>query len=116
MPPPYDSVPQKEVLLMAGTTRRRFAAIAAMTPLALSAELPAQTQPQPAAPPPPPSKLPGAMTELVKAEFGPFLNEEEMTKIRGDFESWEPAMKRLRDFPLVNADEPDFTFTVRAKR
>jgi hypothetical protein len=99
---------------MADTTRRRFAAMAAITPLALTAELPAQTQPQPATPPP--SKLPGALTELVKAEFAPFLNEEEMTKIRGDFESWEPAMKRLREVPLVNSDEPDFTFTVRAKR
>lgn len=98
---------------MPKATRRQFTAIAAAAlPLAVVVDSNAQPTPEEK----PASRWAAAMTTVVEAEFGAYLSAENVTHIRGDFESLEPSIKRLRDFPLVNSDEPDWTFTVRAKR
>lgn len=108
---------------MAKATRREFARLAATLPLAATA-LAAQTPPAPA-PSPQPAAAPAeqavppladALTGVVRAEFEPHLTQEDLTRIRADFADLAGSYKRLRDFTLVNSDEPDFTFTVKATR
>jgi hypothetical protein len=108
---------------MRKTSRRTFAA----TITAVGATLPFVTpdllgqtaptpSPAPAPPQPEPSPLAGAMTGVVKAEHGQFLSDEEMERIGKDFQESIPGLKRLRDVKLVNADEPDVSFSSLAKR
>ena len=102
------------------TSRRRFAqllaAVAASTPFAphLVAQTPPPVQSAPQPPPPPAEKVPSAFakaqTAIVAAEFGAFLNAEEMGRIEKDFTDGEAGLRRLRAFRLTNADEPDTTF------
>ena len=108
---------------MPKATRREFARLAATLPLAATTPLTAQTpapSPQPAqaapaaAQPVPP--LADALTGVVRAEFEPYLTQDDLTRIRADFSDLAGSYKRLRDFNLVNSDEPDFTFTVKATR
>jgi hypothetical protein len=99
---------------MPKSTRRQFTVLAAAAlPLAAALDSHAQNaKPEEK----PPSKWAEALTAVVRAEFDPYLTAEDVPHIRGDFESLEASIKRLREFPLVNSDEPDLTFTVRAKR
>lgn len=116
---------------MSKTSRRRFAkslaAAGAIAPFAVT-ELLAQTPPPPpppapaaapapAAPPPTePSRFGKALTEMVRANYGEHLSEAELEKIDGDFQRFAPYVERFRQFTLVNADEPDFTFASLVER
>lgn len=92
------------------TTRRKFSALAlgaAALPL-----LPADIAlAQPADTPAAPDALAEALTGVVRAEYGQFLSGDELEKVAQDFKEWVPAIRRLREFPLTNADEPDFAFS-----
>lgn len=113
---------------MPKTSRRRFAkslvAAGAIAPLAVS-DLLAQTPPPPPAPVPPPapaetpaepSRFGKALTEMVRANYGEHLGEADLEKLEGDFQSYAAFVERFRKFELVNADEPDFTFSSLVER
>jgi len=59
---------------------------------------------------------PPAQAELVRAEFGQFLGNDEIERIRKDFADSVPFLQKFRDIKLKNSDEPDFTFSALAKR
>lgn len=115
---------------MSKTSRRRFAkslvAAGAIAPLAVS-DLLAQASPPspPPAPPAPtpqpappaePSRFGKALTEMVRANYGAHLTDAELEKLGEDFQSYAPFVERFRKFALVNADEPDFTFSSLVER
>ena len=112
---------------MSKTSRRRFAkslvAAGAIAPLAVS-DLLAQTPPAPAppAPPPPaappaePSRFGKALTEMVRANYGAHLSDADLKKLDEDFQGYAPFVERFRKVELVNADEPDFTFSSLVER
>lgn len=87
---------------MMRTSRRQFAKT--LTAAIAAAKLGAQEKEQP------PSPFGLALTGLVRAQYGQFLNEEEMTRIGKDFQDYAPFVEGLRKFELENGDEPDFTF------
>ena len=116
---------------MRKTSRRHFArtitAVGATLPLVTSdllAQTPPSSPPKTAAPSATPdssdaekpSPLAIALTGVVQAEYGRFLSGEEMERIGNDFQDAMPAIQRLRDFKLVNSDEPDMTFAALTKR
>lgn len=85
------------------TSRRSFAkALSAATAL-IAVEAHADT--------PPP-----AQAELVRAEFGQFLGNDELERIRKDFADSAPVLQKFREIKLKNSDEPDFAFGALAKR
>lgn len=85
------------------TSRRSFAkALSAATAL-IAVDAHAET--------PPP-----AQAELVRAEFGQFLGNDELERIRKDFADSAPFLQKFREIKLKNSDEPDFTFEALAKR
>jgi hypothetical protein len=89
-------------------SRRAFAksiaAAAAGAPLALAEEKEK------------PSAVAKAMTEVVRAQSGQFLDTAEMEKIAKDMEGYASRLERFRNFELKNSDEPDFTFAALARR
>lgn len=102
---------------MTRTSRREFAKTltAAGAAAIVGSDLTAQTPP--AAPPPaPPSKLAEALTQVVRAQSGQYLSDDELERIGKDFQDLMPAIDRLRQFPLVNSDEPDITFSASTRR
>ena len=113
---------------MPRTTRRHFAATLAAAGAALP--LLAQTPPAPPSPaagpkpetqtPPPeerkPSPLGTALTDVVRAQYGEHLSAEEMETVGASLQSHAAMLERFRQFPLANADEPDFTFVPLAER
>ena len=64
----------------------------------------------------PPSPTAKALSEVVRSEFGQFLADEDMERVRKDFQDSAAGLKRLRDVKLANSDEPDFTFSPLTKR
>lgn len=54
--------------------------------------------------------LADALAEVVRAQHGRHLTSVEIEQIRNDFREFVPYATSLRDFPLENRDEPDFTF------
>lgn len=85
------------------TSRRRFAkALSAATAL-IAVDAHADTPPL-------------AQAELVRAEFGQFLGNDELERIRKDFADSAPFLQKFREIKLKNSDEPDFTFEALAKR
>jgi hypothetical protein len=112
------------------SSRRTFAKAIVVGSAALplvATDVLAQSAAAPAAPPPTGAKVPEtpaakpspiarAMTEVVRAEGGPHLSDEEMTRIAKEFEDYAPFLERLRAFKLTNADEPDTTFQALTER
>jgi hypothetical protein len=90
------------------TSRRQFAkslaAAGAAVPL-VAADLLAQTDPKP---------LSKALTEVVKSQYA--LADDESERVAATLQELATAVDRLRQFPLVNSDEPDFTFSALTKR
>ena len=84
------------------STRRDFAKT--LTAAIAAANLSAQENGKP------PNALAVALTEVVRAQYGRFLSEEEMAQVGKDFQDYAPYIEGLRKFELKNADEPDFTF------
>ena len=96
---------------MSRTTRRKFAQTIAAVTAALPVivhDLPAQAKP--------PSPLAIALTGVVSAQSGRYLDADEMQRIYDNFKEYVPFVERLRAFELVNADEPDFTFQSLVER
>jgi hypothetical protein len=63
--------------------------------------------PAPAPPEPPPAA--DALIELIAKTYRP-LSAEEEEAVRTTLGIMHQAAKALHEFPLTNADEPDFTF------
>ena len=80
---------------MSRTTRRDFAKVLAAFPLTLT------TQEAPK-----PSPLAVALTGLVRAEFGRFLDDDEIQRVAKDFEDYAPYLENFRKFALKNSDAP----------
>ena len=59
---------------------------------------------------------PNPYAEMVRTEFGAHLTADDVEKIRKDFADSAPFLQKFRDVKLKNSDEPDFTFSVLAKR
>lgn len=97
---------------MSKTTRRSFAAAIAALPLVRTDLLAQASQPSETKP----SPLSEAFAEIVRAEYGRFVSDDEMERIGKEFQDYIPPLQRLRDVKLVNSDEPDFTFAPLAKR
>lgn len=97
------------------TTRRAFAGLAASAvafPLVAPLAEAQTTAPPAAAPAPTPVEpLAQAMTAVVRAEYGAFLSEAELATIEKDMAGSARGIRRLREFPLTNADEPDCSFS-----
>jgi hypothetical protein len=85
---------------------KNIAAAAVGAPLALAAEEKEK----------PPSALGKAMTAVVRAQSGQFLDAAEMERIGKDFEEYAGFLERFRAFKLTNSDEPDVTFSALARR
>jgi hypothetical protein len=117
---------------MTRTSRRQFtkslAAAGAVAPLAAT-NLFGQTAPAPPptgrdvpaqAPPAPEEKTPSALgkalSEVVRAQHGQFLTAEDLATIDSGFQDLAPYVERFREYPLVNGDEPDFSFIALARR
>jgi hypothetical protein len=102
------------------STRRDFARLCALsaalpiaacrTPLPLPQP---EAAPEPASPPiaVPASSLAAALTSVVRAQYGEFLDRGEMERIEENVGRMSGLYERLRKFELVNADEPDVIFT-----
>jgi hypothetical protein len=112
------------------TSRRSFAktVAAAIVAAPLAARLArAQTTPttrEPAAPPKPepspspqqrqqqpPSPVALAYVEMARARFGDKLSDEELTRLRRNFEGKARTGDALGKAKLQNSDEPDFVFS-----
>lgn len=101
------------------TSRRRFASLAltaAAAPLvtSLAEAQTAAATPPPATVPPAPAAADGladALTAVVRAQYGTHLTAAELETVQKDLTQWVPAIRRLREFPLTNADEPDCSFS-----
>ncbi|HEX9162052.1 MAG TPA: hypothetical protein VF980_10140 [Thermoanaerobaculia bacterium] len=91
------------------SSRRTFAKTLALAPF-LSIDSLAQETPKP------PSALGNALTEVVRAQSGQFLDAAEMQQASKDFQDYAGLLERFRSFKLVNSDEPDFTFSARTSR
>lgn len=65
---------------------------------------------------PTPSPFGAALTNLVRAQFGQFLTDDELAQIGSDFQEYAPYVESLRRFALKNSDEPDFTFHALTER
>ncbi len=63
-----------------------------------------------------PTAIAKAMTEVVRAQSGQFLDIAEMEKIEKEIGEYAPRLERFRSFKLTNSDEPDFTFAALTKR
>lgn len=110
---------------MSRTSRRVFAktvAAAAALPLIGHAQTPPppQSGKPPATESAPPKEeikpLAAAMTGVITAQYGAHLTPEEVREVEKDFNESMSGLDRLRQIPLVNSDEPDFTFTIEAER
>jgi hypothetical protein len=86
------------------TTRRNFARLIAAAGSLIAVDARAADPP------------PTAQAELVRAEFGQHLTNDELERIRNDFADSAPFLKTFREVKLANGDEPDFTFSALAKR
>ncbi len=64
----------------------------------------------------PPSAIGTALTDVVRAQSGQFLDAADMQKIAKDLQDSAPLLERFRAFKLTNSDEPDFTFSSLARR
>ena len=95
---------------MPRTSRRHFAKTLTVLPLA-AVDVFAQTPEEK-----PPVPLGKALAEVVRAEFGNHLNDEELERIGKDFQDYVPLLERLRAFKLANSDEPDVTFSSLTRR
>lgn len=114
---------------MSQTSRRKFAkslAVASAAAPLIAADLIAQTPP---APPPkgtktaeaeqkpaPPSAFGKALTEMTRANYGKHLSAAELEQMDKDFQDYAPFVEKFREYKLVNADEPDFTFASLVER
>ena len=87
------------------TTRRDFAKVVALVPVAALAEEAPKAAP-----------LASAMTEVVRAQSGAFLDDADLQRVATDFHDSMSALERLRAFPLANSDEPDVTFAAGVRR
>jgi len=89
-------------------TRREFnkslAALAAVPVVAAEAMAEAAQQPNPV----PPAQ---ALTDIVRARYGRFLNEDQLKKLREQLETGIRIGELLHRSPTTNADEPDFIFS-----
>ena len=85
-----------------GTSRRQFART--LTVAIAAAGVGAQEKEKP------PNAFGTALAGLVRAQYGQFLSEDEMTQVAKDFQDYAPFVEGFRNFPLKNGDEPDFTF------
>jgi hypothetical protein len=110
------------------TSRRRFtktvAAALVAAPLAARVAR-AQTPPRESAAPPKPEPSPTpqqrqqqqpspaalAYVEMARARFGDKLSEEELTRLRRNFEGKARTTDALSKVKLQNGDEPDFVFS-----
>ncbi|HYI09228.1 MAG TPA: hypothetical protein VEK57_09155 [Thermoanaerobaculia bacterium] len=98
---------------MSETSRRAFAkslvAVGAAAPLLIAQTSPAET-------PKPPSPFAKALTEMTRANYGKHLSAEELERLDKDFQDYAPFVEKFREYKLVNADEPDFTFASLVER
>jgi hypothetical protein len=62
------------------------------------------------------STLADTMHAVVKAQSSRHLTAAEIDQIGKDLNDYAPYLEPLRDFPLSNADEPDFTFASLVRR
>lgn len=103
---------------MSHTSRRKFAkslAVAGAAAPFVATDLLAQTPPAPA-PEAKPSAFGKALTELVRANWGKHLTADELSQLDKDFQDYAPFVEKFREYKLVNADEPDFTFASLVER
>lgn len=99
---------------MSRTTRRQFAkTLTAAGAAVAAADLIAQEKKEEEKPP---NAFGLALAGVVRAQFGQYLSEEEMTQVGKDFQDYAPFVENFRKFSLKNADEPDFTFQALADR
>ena len=95
---------------MSRTTRRSFAKAVAVT--AVSVAVPASGTIGGRERPP----LHEALTSVVRAQSGQYLDDADIERIRSDFKDYVPALERLRAVKLANSDEPDVAFAALPKR
>ncbi len=91
---------------MSRTSRRTFAKVVAAGAVGLPLAA-AQTKASP---------LASAMTAVVKAQSGKHLTPADLDRLGKDLEEYAPYIESLREFKLVNSDEPDFTFASLVRR
>ncbi|MBK5258164.1 MAG: hypothetical protein JJE51_01095 [Thermoanaerobaculia bacterium] len=91
---------------MSRTSRRTFAKVVAAGAVGLPLAA-AETKSSP---------LASAMTAVVKSQSGKHLTPAELDRIGKDLEEYAPYLESLREFKLVNSDEPDFTFASLVRR
>ena len=91
------------------------AAAAGLAPAASFAQGPAPASPAAPTVPEPPAALSDdarALTAMLQRRFENRLSPEQWEAVARDFESDLGVSRRLRAFPVTNADEPDSTFRV----
>jgi len=99
------------------SSRREFAkslAILAAAPVASRAAESGVTPPSPPQQTPPadqPSPVAESLTEVVKLRHGKNLSEEQLNLIKRSIDRSQRNADRMRQFKLVNSDEPAFAFT-----
>ncbi|HEU0298140.1 MAG TPA: hypothetical protein VFR37_01775 [Longimicrobium sp.] len=86
-------------------------ASAAPPPAPVPAPIPAAAPPAGDAPQPPDPVLEGLL-DVVRAQYGDRMTEQEMEKVRGGIRGVLRTAQRLRDFPLPIAAEPAFVYRV----
>lgn len=102
-------------------SRREFALTAASLPFIASTEVAHGQVPPPSTPAEPPAApavdaLASAKTATLRAEFGEHLSPADLEQLENEISESLPWLRRMREFPLDNADEPDFAFAAWDER
>lgn len=115
MPEPRDPRAIDRRAFMQMTAAAAAATAAGLVPAASSAPSPAPSVPAAPSPPEAPAALSDdarALTAMLQRRFENRLSPEQWEAVARDFESDLGVSRRLRAFPVTNADEPDSTFRV----
>ena len=101
---------------VADSGRREFAkslAIIAAAPVVARAagETPSASPMQLTPPADQPSPVAESLTEVVKIRHGKHLSEEQLNQVKRSIDRSQRNADRMKQFKLVNSDEPAFAFT-----
>ncbi|HJQ71041.1 MAG TPA: hypothetical protein VKA70_18850 [Blastocatellia bacterium] len=100
---------------VADSGRREFAkslAIIAAAPVVSRAATPAPASSIQQTPPADqPSPVAESLTEVVKIRHGKHLSEEQLNLVKRSIDRSQRNAERMKQFKLVNSDEPAFAFT-----
>ena len=98
---------------VAGSTRREFAKTLALIAAAPLVSRAAEPEPAFQQTPPADGLMPGAesLTEVVKLRHGKHLTEDQLNLVKRNIDRGIRNADRLKQFKLVNSDEPAFAFT-----